>query len=96
MKKLRIGTKAYIRDQVVQKGKGVCVYCGKKGLRGRNAHVDHVIPESKGGAYCEDNLVLSCGACNIRKGAKDQQAYIAFRLKQIELEKETLLKLLKT
>ena len=33
-------------------------------------HYDHIIPESKGGITCADNLVLACRKCNLTKGDK--------------------------
>lgn len=33
-------------------------------------HIDHVIPESKGGKTVLANLVLSCAKCNMQKGNK--------------------------
>lgn len=42
-----------------------CAYCCQQLDRGlRNAHIDHLVPESKGGANRLANLVLSCGKCN--------------------------------
>jgi 5-methylcytosine-specific restriction endonuclease McrA len=34
------------------------------------AWMDHVVPISKGGIHCADNLRPACGPCNVRKGAK--------------------------
>jgi len=36
----------------------------------RTMHVDHVIPESRGGKTEFDNLVVACEACNENKRAK--------------------------
>jgi 5-methylcytosine-specific restriction endonuclease McrA len=44
-----------------------CSYCGKP-LTIPELTMDHVIPESKGGAKKWDNIVAACGACNSRKG----------------------------
>jgi 5-methylcytosine-specific restriction endonuclease McrA len=35
----------------------------------RWAHLDHVIPWSKGGSDSPDNLVIACAPCNMRKKA---------------------------
>lgn len=43
----------------------VCRYCG--GDSGP-FHLDHVIPWSRGGEHDEENLVVSCAACNWAKG----------------------------
>lgn len=44
-----------------------CCYCGKK----RKLTQDHFIPLSKGGWYTHNNIVPSCGECNINKSNKD-------------------------
>ena len=61
-----------------------CTYCDATGtaywprrldgLPGAWVHlsleIDHIIPESHGGASTPDNLTLACRRCNRRKGAK--------------------------
>lgn len=46
-----------------------CKYCGK-GLDYLTATVDHIIPRMLGGDDSDENTVLSCGPCNVRKGCK--------------------------
>ena len=41
-----------------------CVYCGTSAGR---LTLDHVIPRSKGGDSVWENVVTSCGPCNLRK-----------------------------
>lgn len=48
--------------------RGKCYYCGKK--VGKNYHVDHVVPLSRGGSNGPDNLVIACPSCNISKRDK--------------------------
>jgi 5-methylcytosine-specific restriction endonuclease McrA len=54
-----------------------CCYCGKRGeihwmtrcwVYFRDLDLDHVIPESRGGVACDDNIVLACTRCNRSKG----------------------------
>ena len=49
-----------------------CVYCGKYLLEDFDSwfsiHTDHLVPASKNGPESEENLVTSCGTCNILKG----------------------------
>jgi 5-methylcytosine-specific restriction endonuclease McrA len=42
-----------------------CVYCGTSGGR---LTLDHVVPRSRGGDSVWENVVTSCGPCNLRKG----------------------------
>jgi len=44
-----------------------CVYCHEPITRGVNAHLDHIIPVSKGGLATEENLVWACSTCNLLK-----------------------------
>ena len=42
-----------------------CVFCGREVTRGSNyAHLDHLIPASKGGSNHKSNRVVACGECN--------------------------------
>src|ERR1700674_3126008 len=42
-----------------------CVYCGTATSR---LTLDHVVPRSRGGESIWENVVTSCGPCNLRKG----------------------------
>lgn len=46
-----------------------CYYC-KKSVPSKSAHIDHVIPLSKGGSHSVGNLCAACPDCNLRKNAK--------------------------
>ncbi len=46
-----------------------CHWCGDP-LTKQNREIDHVIPISRGGLHCPDNLVAACNSCNCSKGAK--------------------------
>ena len=52
-----------IRDQYQ------CQYCGRRPNQ-RDLNVDHVLPRSRGGLDSWENLVVSCRACNLRKGRR--------------------------
>jgi hypothetical protein len=65
-------------------GKTVCENCGietvpaeqhKKGVTPpkNEAHVDHVVPKTKGGAGDPDNGQVLCRDCNLKKGDKEQE-----------------------
>lgn len=53
----------FIRDDYT------CQYCGKQ-LNTRNATVDHILPQAKGGKNSYANCVCSCKTCNQWKGDK--------------------------
>lgn len=44
-----------------------CQYCGGTPQEGYVLHVDHVVPRSKGGKACDNNLVTACWLCNTGK-----------------------------
>ncbi|HEY8570387.1 HNH endonuclease [Microbulbifer sp.] len=46
----------------------LCLYCGESFRRSELTR-DHVIPTSRGGADCWENVVAACKSCNNRKGA---------------------------
>jgi 5-methylcytosine-specific restriction endonuclease McrA len=41
-----------------------CQYCGDRD----ELTFDHVVPRSKGGLTCWENVVAACSCCNLRKG----------------------------
>jgi hypothetical protein len=44
-----------------------CQYCGRQT---HDLTIDHVVPRSRGGPHCWENLVSACKTCNHRKGGK--------------------------
>lgn len=53
----------YLRDN------GKCQYCNIS-VSIKTGTIDHVIPKSRGGTHCWENIVLSCARCNQKKGNK--------------------------
>ncbi len=53
---------------------------------------DHVVPRSKGGKTTWQNVVASCGPCNLRKGARSlKQAGMSLRKTPIQPSSSQLL-----
>jgi 5-methylcytosine-specific restriction endonuclease McrA len=47
---------------------GRCRYClMHESLQGATFHIEHVIPQSKGGKSSLENLTLACPGCNLHK-----------------------------
>ncbi len=62
---------ARLRRQVLVRDRGTCAYCRcTEGLMGITFEIDHIIPESAGGAAKLDNLCLACPVCNRAKAAR--------------------------
>jgi 5-methylcytosine-specific restriction endonuclease McrA len=57
-----------------------CYYCGI-GLDIYTSTIDHVIPQSKGGKWTRENLVLSCEGCNRKKGSNYPNKRILRKIK---------------
>jgi HNH endonuclease len=53
------------------RAQGRCQYClMHESLQGATFHVEHVIPQSKGGESILENLALACPGCNLHKADK--------------------------
>jgi len=59
-----------VRFEVFKRDSFTCQYCGAQAPEAV-LHVDHIKPVSNGGDDSVINLVTSCVACNIGKGAKE-------------------------
>jgi 5-methylcytosine-specific restriction endonuclease McrA len=57
---------AFTRFNLFLRDEFPCQYCGAKG----ELTFDHVIPRSRGGRTTWENVVASCGPCNLRKGSR--------------------------
>ena len=58
------------RDTLYVRQGGLCALCGGPvQRRGRQSHVDHVLPLARGGSAGFRNLQLLCRRCNQHKGA---------------------------
>lgn len=47
-----------------------CTYCKKEFSTDHQLHFDHIVPLSRGGWHCIENLCASCPRCNYSKGSR--------------------------
>tara|TARA_B100000131_G_scaffold213207_1_gene204986 strand:- start:9367 stop:9882 length:516 start_codon:yes stop_codon:yes gene_type:complete len=60
---------AFSKKNLFLRDKGRCQYCDVK-VTLKTGTIDHVIPKSRGGKHCWENVVLACSKCNQKKGSK--------------------------
>lgn len=60
-------TPAITKLKLYKRDKGICAYCANAVFES-DAEAEHIVPASKGGKYSWMNLVISCRACNQKKG----------------------------
>jgi 5-methylcytosine-specific restriction endonuclease McrA len=58
---------------------GFCFYCGELLYASfdKDIHIEHKIPLSRGGSNNIENIVLSCAPCNLSKGTKTHEEFLA-------------------
>ena len=64
-----------LRRRIIERDGYYCVYCDED-LRDAEIHIDHVIPESKGGPTSYDNLQVTCRKCNLAKGVLTESEFM--------------------
>jgi 5-methylcytosine-specific restriction endonuclease McrA len=64
-KSVRRGVK-FSRGNVFARDKFTCAYCSVRGTR-KTLNFEHVMPRSRGGRTCWENIVTSCRPCNTAK-----------------------------
>jgi 5-methylcytosine-specific restriction endonuclease McrA len=64
-----------LRRSVIDRDGLHCVYCDDD-LSDSEIHMDHVIPESKGGATTYNNLQVTCRKCNLDKGVLSESEFM--------------------
>lgn len=61
----------HLRQLVIQRAGNRCEYCLlSQSSQEASFHIDHVIPQSAGGATSAENLALACVTCSLCKGAR--------------------------
>jgi len=58
-----------LRIRIFRRDDYTCQYCGRVDRRARDLSLDHVIPQFLGGQTASENLVTSCGVCNVEKSS---------------------------
>ncbi|MFC1501577.1 HNH endonuclease [Elusimicrobiota bacterium] len=67
--KLPVSEVRFTRRNIYEHYKYTCCYCGSK-FPSSSLNLEHIIPRSRGGKTCWDNIVTSCIPCNVRKANK--------------------------
>ena len=58
----------HLAATVEERADGRCEYCQMhQSLQGATFHLEHIVPETKGGSSELDNLAWACPSCNFRK-----------------------------
>lgn len=71
----------FSRTNIAARDRYKCQYCGVK-LQLSELTYDHVIPRAQGGHTVWENIVSSCGPCNLKKGSRTpEQAGMRLRKK---------------
>ena len=66
---------SFTRRRVIERDGLHCVYCDDD-LSNSEIHLDHVIPESKGGPTTYENLQVTCRKCNLAKGVLSEEEFV--------------------
>lgn len=66
-----------LKDLVERDG-SYCSWCGEDS---DEWHVDHIVPLTKDGLHCLDNLAVACPPCNISKRDKIPALFVARRIR---------------
>lgn len=66
-------TSAELAKRVRQRAKQTCEYCRlPQQWQEATFHIDHILPQSKGGKTVLSNLALACVTCSLRKAARTE------------------------
>jgi len=61
-----------VKERLYKEQNGICNGCGNEYLI-KDFHIDHIIPDSKGGGSYYENYQLLCGHCNQTKGQRPME-----------------------
>jgi 5-methylcytosine-specific restriction endonuclease McrA len=63
-----------VREYLLEKWDRICSYCGIENIQ---LQIEHIRPKAKGGSDRISNLCLACEKCNLKKGTKDIEEFLA-------------------
>ena len=66
-----------LRSYVFHRDGAKCAYCGN--ARAERYELDHIVPRSRGGTDRVSNLMVSCHDCNVEKGNRSVEEFLAGR-----------------
>jgi 5-methylcytosine-specific restriction endonuclease McrA len=69
-----------IREYLLEKWGRKCAYCD---IQNVPLQIDHMIPKSRGGSNCIDNLTLACISCNQKKSNLPLEVFSPCRAKKL-------------
>ncbi|HEV2968692.1 MAG TPA: HNH endonuclease, partial [Pirellulales bacterium] len=62
-------TLRFNRRNIFARDGNQCQYCGRH-FPTSELSLDHVVPRSRGGDTCWENIVCACVSCNVKKGGR--------------------------
>ena len=71
------------RKELFERDDYTCFYCGER-VTEKNATLDHLTPQFKGGKHTKDNLKTSCLTCNSIKSGKSYEEAAPLLLRSIQ------------
>ncbi len=63
-----------VREYLLNKWQRKCAYCEAENIP---LQIEHIHPKAKGGSNRISNLCLACEQCNLQKGTKDLEVFLA-------------------
>lgn len=77
---LKIAKKVFIRTRLSEAQNWKCCWCGTVCTERRGQHnsttIEHVMPQSEGGADDWDNYAMSCHRCNSNRGTREVDRFL--------------------
>jgi 5-methylcytosine-specific restriction endonuclease McrA len=84
-------TVRFNRRNIFARDHNKCQYCGHS-FPTSELSLDHVVPKSRGGQTCWENIVCCCVACNVKKGGRTPtEAHMRLTKPPIKPKKSPLL-----